>query len=156
MKRRSNNAARSQLTETERGWLNGEWHLGSEPRTPDEIMKSLALMGGIGSNELWASNGNPETHFWRPGLNLPITLSDLEHHEACWLEAGAPDKDKFGGESYFIWNFYGDAEKQKLWDEFGDKENFHWESCLRRPIPRGASIDAAMVAFTTIGPFNIE
>jgi hypothetical protein len=120
-------------------------------------MKALSLMSNaLGQCEaLWSAHGNQETHFWRPKMRLPITREELEHHEACWLESGEGNNDPCGGDSYFIWNFYSDDEKQKLWDDFGDKENFHWERVLRRPIPRGASIDAAMVAFTTIGPFNI-
>jgi len=61
----------------------------------------------------------------------------------------------YGGDSYFIWHFYSDIEKTKLWNEHGDKELYHWEPLLRRPIPKGASVDVAMVAFTTHGPFNI-
>lgn len=144
----------AEVSDTQRAWLNGEWLLGREPRTQDETMEALALLcDALGRNEaLWAAHGNPETHFWKPGLDQPITLSDLEHHEACWL---TPDNDNYGGESYFIHTHYSDDAKQKLWGDFGDKELYQWEPVLRRPIPIGASIDAAMVAFTTIGPFNI-
>jgi hypothetical protein len=144
-----------EVTDTQLRWLNGEWLLGSEPRTQDETMQALSLMSNaLGQCEaLWSAHGDEEKFFYRPGMRLPISMEDLEHNEACWL---TPDNDNFGGESYFIWKFYDDDEKQKLWDDFGDKELYHFESCLRRPIPRGASVDAAMVAFTTNGPFNIE
>jgi hypothetical protein len=118
-------------------------------------MQALSLLSNaLGQNEaLWAAHGKPETHFWRPGLDQPISMEDLEHHEACWL---TPDNDDYGGDSYFVHTFFSEAEKIALWRDFGDKELYHFESCLRRPIPRGASVDAAMVAFTTNGPFNIE
>jgi hypothetical protein len=143
------------VTPTQVRWLNGEWLLGSEPRSVDETMQAIALMGGIGSAELWSAHGNQETYFWRPKMYQPITREELEHHEACWLEAGAPDADDYGGNSYFIWEHYSEGEKKKLWDTHGQKELYHWEPVLRRPIPKGASVDAAMVAFTTMGPFNI-
>jgi hypothetical protein len=154
--KRSN--SRQVLTEIQLMWLNGTWLLGTANanRGPDETMQSLALMSGIGADALWEAHGNPETHFWRPGMRLPISMEDLNHHAACWLESGEGDNDPYGGDSYFIHTHYSEDEKQKLWGDFGDKENFHWERVLRRPIPIGASVDAAMVAFTTIGPFNIE
>jgi hypothetical protein len=145
------------VTPMQERWLSGEWLLGSEPRTPDETMEALSLMSnGLGKNSaLWSAHGDQEKFFWRPGMRLPISLSDLEHSEACWLEAGATDADNFGGDSPFIWQHYSEAEKVILWETWGDKEHFRWEPVLRRPIPRGASVDAAMVAFTTMGPFNI-
>jgi hypothetical protein len=144
------------VTPMQERWLNGERLLGSEPPTPSETMQALSLMSNaLGQCEaLWSAHGDSETHFWRPKMNQPISLSDLEHHEASWL---TPDNDNFGGDSYFIFTYYTEAEKQKLWDDFGDKENFHWEVCLRRPIPKGASVDSAIVAFagTGLSPFNI-
>jgi hypothetical protein len=84
----------------------------------------------------------------------PISLSDLEHHEACWLESA--DGDNYGGESYFIWRFYDDDEKQKLWDEHGQKTNYKWSPDLRRPIPIDADENDAINSFLTMGPFNIK
>jgi hypothetical protein len=155
MGKKKSSDKKSQLTPIQERWLEGEYLLDSTPRTQDETMQALSLLSNaLGQCEaLWLAHGNPETHFWRPKMNQPISMEDLEHHEACWL---TPDNDNFGGDSYFIWKHYSDDEKQKLWDDFGDKELYHFESCLRRPIPRGASVDAAMVAFTTNGPFNIE
>jgi hypothetical protein len=144
-----------ELTDVQSRWLNGEW-LPNHSWSPEQFFEYLALSRSDKGEALWLAHGNPDTHFWRRGLDLPITLSELEHHEACWLESGAPDSnDACGGESYFIWNYYSDEEKQTLWNEHGDIESFHWEICLRRPIPKGASIDAAMVEFTTIGPWTI-
>jgi hypothetical protein len=157
MKKRSNK--KSTLTGVQVKWLRGDWLLGSEPRTPEETMEAISLMSNArGQCEaLWAAHGDEDKFFWRKGLRQPISLSDLEHHEACWLESAEGDNDNFGGNSYFVHTYYNEAEKQKLWDDFGNKENFHWESCLRRPIPKGASVDAAMVAFagTGLSPFNI-
>jgi len=143
-----------EINHVQRSWLNGDWLLGDQ-LSPEEFFEYLALccsLLGKGAN-LWAAHGNPETHFWRPGLDQPITRDELRDHEARWL---TPDNDNYGGESYFIWNHYGEAEKIALWNEFGSKELYHWEPILRRPIPKGANVDAAMVAFGTIGPFNIE
>lgn len=137
------------LTETQARWLNGEWLLGTThaARSVEDTVSALALLAGIGAEALWQAHGNPVTHFWRSGMNQPISISDLEHHEACWIESGEGDNDPYGGDPFFVWNFYSDPAKQVLWDKFGDKDNFHWESVLRRPIPLGASVDAAMVAF---------
>jgi hypothetical protein len=146
------------ISPVEQAWLSGIWLLGDNPLTqnnPAGAMDALTLMSGIGAKALWKAHGNPETHFWRPGMDQPITREDLEHHEACWLDSGEGDNDPYGGDSYFVHTFFNEAEKQTLWNTHGDKEQFHWELVLRRPIPIGASVDAAMVAFTTTGPFNI-
>lgn len=119
-------------------------------------MEALALIANIGgkSEALWLAHGDEEKFFWRKGMrSSPITREELEDHEARWL---TPDNDPYGGESYFVHTYYSDNEKIALWRDFGDKENFQWEPVLRRPIPIGASIDSAMVAFTGIGPFNIK
>jgi hypothetical protein len=150
----------AEVTDTQRAWLRGDWLLGTEhaSRSVDDTMEALSLLSdGLCKNSaLWSAHGNPETHFWRPKMNQPISMEDLEHNEACWLESGEAGADLYGGDSYFVHMFFNEAEKIALWRDFGDKENFHWEPLLRRPIPKGASVDAAMVAFTTIGPFNIE
>jgi hypothetical protein len=147
-----------EVTDTQLRWLNGEWLLGSTPRTPEETMEALSLMSNVlGQCEaLWLAAGDPEKFFWRLGLDQPITRDELEQHKTDWLESGEGNNDPCGGDSFFVWKYFTDEEKAALWKDFGDTENFHWEVCLRRPIPRGASVDAAMVAFTTIGPFNIE
>jgi hypothetical protein len=156
--RKNKRRAAVNVTPIQERWLNGEWLLGSEPRTPHETMQALALMSGIGANALWEAHGNSETHFWKPGMNSPITCTpDLEHHEACWLESGEGDNDPYGGDSRFIFTYYTTDERKTLWAEFGDKDNFHWEPILRRPIPIGASVDSAIVQFAGNGltPFNI-
>jgi hypothetical protein len=155
MAKKKSSDKKSQLTPMQERWLEGEYLLDSEPRSVDETMQALSLLSNaLGQCEaLWLAHGNPETHFWRPKMNQPISMEDLEHHEACWL---TPDNDNYGGDSYFVHMFFSEAEKIALWRDFGDKEKFHWEPLLRRPIPIGASVDAAMVAFTTNGPFNIE
>jgi hypothetical protein len=140
-----------EVTPMQARWLNGEWLLGSEPRTQDETMSALALMAGIGAEDLWKAHGNEETHFWRKGMRSPISLTpDLEHHEASWLESGG-EGDKYGGDSLFIHTYYTNEEKQKLWDDFGDKENFKWTKELRRPIPAAADWNAAINTFAGSG-----
>jgi hypothetical protein len=144
--------SRADVTPTQAAWLNGEWLLGSAhaSRSANETMEALSLIANVGgkSEALFAAHGNPETHFWRPGMDQPISISDLEHHEACWLESGEGDNDPYGAESYFIWKFYSDEERIELWETHGQKELYHWEPVLRRPIPKGASVDAAMVMFS--------
>ena len=157
MKKRGN--SRQRLTPTQTAWLAGEWLLGSDNAgaSSEETMQALALIANIGgkSEALWQAHGDEEKFFWRKGLDQPITREELEDHEARWL---TPDNDEYGGESFFVHHYFTDAEKQTLWNDFGDKENFQWESILRRPIPIGASVDAAMVAFSGDGlkPFKIE
>jgi hypothetical protein len=157
MRKRSN--SKSGLNDTQRAWLNGEWLLGSAhaSRSVEDTMEALSLMSNaLGQCEaLWAAHGDQEKFFWRPKMKQPISMEDLEHHEACWLESAEGDGDRYGGDSYFVHTFFNEAEKIALWRDFGDKDLYHWELLLRRPIPIGASVDAAMVAFTTIGPFNI-
>jgi hypothetical protein len=139
------------VTHTQLRWLRGNWLLGSEPRSPEETMTALALMSGTGAAELWEAHGNPETHFWRKGMRSPISLTpDLEHHEACWLESGG-EGDEYGGDSFFVWKYFSDDEKQKLWDDCGDKENFKWTPELRRPIPANADWNAAINTFAGSG-----
>ena len=143
--------AKAQLTETQARWLTGEYLLGvaNAHRGVDKTMEALSLLSNTrGQCEaLWQAHGNEETHFWKPGLDQPITREDLEHHEACWLESGEGENDLFGGDSFFVHTFFNEAEKIALWRDFGDKEKFHWEKCLRRPIPISASVDAALVMF---------
>jgi hypothetical protein len=155
--RKNKRRASVNVTPIQERWLNGEWLLGSATRSVDETMEALSLMSGSGRGEaLWLAAGDPEKFFWRPGMDSPISVTpDLEHHEACWL---TPDNDEYGGESYFIFTYYTNEEKQTLWNTFGDKKLYHWESILRRPIPIGASVDSAIVQFAGSGliPFNIK
>jgi hypothetical protein len=148
MKRKSKNS-RAGVSDIQVAWLNGEWLLGNNPLTQDPAgtAQALALMSGIGSEALWSAHGDDSKFFWRPGLDQPITREDLERHEASWLESGEGDNDPYGGDSRFIFTYYTSDERQTLWNEFGNKELYHWEPILRRPIPAGASVDAAMVAF---------
>jgi hypothetical protein len=142
--RTNHRRAGANVTDLQLRWLNGEDILHSE-----NTMEALSLLcDALGKNsDLWEHHGDKENFFWRRPMDQPITREDLEHHEACWLESGEGDNDHYGGESFFIWKHFNDAGKIALWETFGDKENFHWESILRRPIPKGASVDAAMVAF---------
>jgi len=157
-KLRTNQKA-SNLTTTQTAWLAGEWLLSTkyESRSAEATMQALGLIANIAnkSEVLWQAHGDEEKFFWRRGLNQPITREELEDHESRWL---TPDNDEYGGESFFVHHYFTDAEKQTLWNEHGDKELYHWEICLRRPIPIGASVDAAMVAFSGDGlkPFKIE
>ena len=143
----------AEVTDVQLKWLNGEWLLGSEPRTQSENMEALALLcDALGKNSaLWSAHGNPETHFWRSGLDQPISMEDLEHHEACWLDSGEGDNDLYGGDSYFIHTYYTSDQRQKLWSEFGDKSLYHWTPELRRPIPIGADWNAAINTFAGSG-----
>jgi hypothetical protein len=148
------------LTPTQLRWMNGEWLLGVDSCvSAEETMQALGLIRNINgkSAALFENHGDPDKFFYRPGMDQPISLEDLEDHKARWLEAG-DGSDPYGGESFFVHHYFTDADKQTLWDDFGDKENFKWEPILRRPIPIGASIDAAMVAFSGDGlkPFKIE
>jgi hypothetical protein len=137
------------ISPVEQAWLSGIWLLGDNPltQTPAGTMEALALMSGIGAEALWLAHGDEDKFFWRNGLKQPITLDELRDHENDWLFSAEGVGDNFGGQSYFVHTFYADDEKQKLWDDFGDKELYKWELLLRRPIPIGASVDAAMVAF---------
>jgi hypothetical protein len=158
-KKKSSNQKASNLTPTQLRWLNGEWLLGvaDAGASSSETMQALSLIANIGgkSEALWLAHGDESKFFWRKGLNQPITREELEDHKSRWL---TPDNDEYGGESFFIHHYYSDTEKQTLWNEHGDKELYHFECCLRRPIPIGASVDAAMVAFSGDGlkPFKIE
>src|ERR1700730_3202896 len=90
-----------EVTDTQLRWLNGEWLLGSTPRTPEETMEALSLMSNVlGQCEaLWLAAGDPEKFFWRRGLDQPITRDELRDHENDWLFSAEGDGDNFGGES---------------------------------------------------------
>jgi len=144
------------ITSIETAWLAGEWLLGSEPYSTVDTMSALALMSGVGSAELWEAHGDDSKMFWRPGMDQPITREDLEHHEACWLEAGEAGADLYGGESRFVHTYYTSKERQALWDTFGDKALYKWNADLRRPIPISADENNAINSFLGNGPFDIE
>jgi hypothetical protein len=152
----------AEINDTQRAWLNGEWLLGSAhaSRSVEDTMKALCLIANVGgkSEALWQAHGDDSKMFWRPGMRLPITLEDLENHEACWLESGEGDNDLFGGDSYFIHTFYTSDERQKLWADFGDKALYKWTPELRRPIPINADWNAAINTFAGTGltPFVFE
>src|SRR6266851_3742344 len=145
MKRRSNSArAGANVTDMQSAWLKGEDIMNS-----DNVMEALALLRDVfGTNTaLFENHGASEKFFWRRPMDQPITREELRDHENDWLFSAEGDGDNFGGESYFIFTYYTSEERQKLWDEAGQKKLYHWEPVLRRPIPRGASVDTAMVAF---------
>lgn len=142
---------KAQLTETQARWLTGEYLLGvaNAHRGVDEAMEALSLLSNsLGQCEaLWQAHGDEGTHFWKPGLDQPITRDKLRDHENDWLFSAEGDDDEYGGESFFIWKFYDDEQKAALWAEHPEPALYHWEPVLRRPIPKGASVDAAMVMF---------
>jgi len=149
--KKSSNKKASNLTTTQIRWLNGEYLLADAGASSSETMQALSLIANIGgkAETLWLAHGDPDKFFWKKGMrSSPITREELEDHEARWL---TPDNDEYGRDSFFVHHYYDDNEKTALWRDFGDKEQYHWETCLRRPIPIGASVDAAMVAFSGDG-----
>jgi hypothetical protein len=121
MKKRSNN--RQGLSSDARLWLDGK-PCGFFEFKPDDELQAL-----------WDANGDESKMFWRRGVSLPITLDDLESREDAWL--GSALNDEYGMNSFFIYRFYDDDEKKKLFESRGDHESYYYRKGLRRPQPIG-------------------
>ena len=81
---------------------------------------------------IWLEHGDDSKMFWRCGVGLPITLEHLEGFEDAWLASG--DSDEYGGASFFIYKYYSNDEKRKLWDSRGDKSLYRWQPGMRKPM----------------------
>ena len=118
MKKRSN--SRQGLSSDARAWLDGK-PCGFFKFRDDEFLA-----------DLWKAHGDDTKMFWRSGVGLPITLEHLEGFEDAWLASG--DSDEYGGASFFIYNYYSNDEKRKLWDSRGDKSLYRWQPEMRKPM----------------------
>ena len=96
-------------------------------------------------------HGDDSKMFWRRGVGLPITLEHLEGFEDAWLTSG--DNDEYGGNSFFVYRYYSDDEKRKLWAERGDKSLYRWLPGMRKPeADRFAKL--AKQSRCTLGPLS--
>jgi hypothetical protein len=114
-----NKKRRDALTANAQSWLRGEPCGFYQFKHDDEL------------EAVWREYGDGDSMFWRRDMGLPITLEDLESREESWLASG--EGDKYGGESYFIYRYFSDEEKQTLWNERGDKTRFQWVPGMRKP-----------------------
>ena len=131
--RRRADKRRGELTGDARAWLDG---------------KPCGFFRFKHNNELetlWLEHGDTNSMFWRRGVGLPITLEHLEGFEDLWLNAGK--NDEYGGNSFFVYRYYSNDEKQTLWDARGDKSLYRWQPGMRKPErfdnQRGESVLAA-------------
>jgi hypothetical protein len=118
MKKRSNRT--SGLSADEQAWLRGEKVGGFFEFNNDGDLDAL-----------FYEHGDSKTMFWRSDMFRPITLDDLKAEEDGWLNSG--ESDKYGFNSYFVFKYYSDAEKQTLWNKRGNKKQFRWNPGMRKP-----------------------
>jgi len=115
------NKRRAAISDNEIAWLRGEKSGFFRFKHKDEL------------EALWESCGDDSKMFYRRGMACPITLEKLEGFEDEWLNSGDGDADKYGGASFFIDQYFNDAEKQALWAKRGDKNLYRWSQGMRRP-----------------------
>ena len=82
---------------------------------------------------VWLEYGDDSKMFWRRDVSIPITLESLKRRENAWLGTGPGSE--YGGEAFFVFKHYTDAEQQALWDTRGDKDLFRWSPGMYRPLP---------------------
>lgn len=111
---------RQALDSEAQAWLRGEKSSGFfEFKHADDLQA------------VWLEYGDDSKMFWRRDMSCPITLEDLEERENAWLGTGKGSE--YGGESFFVYKYYSDEEKQALWSERGDKDSFRWQRGMYRP-----------------------
>jgi hypothetical protein len=76
---------------------------------------------------VWNEYGDDDSMFWR------ISLEKLEAFEDAWLESG--EDDEYGFNSFFVYKYYSDDEKRKLWTDRGNKSLYRWSLGMRKPEP---------------------
>lgn len=116
-----NNKRRAALDSDAQAWLRGEKCGFFQFKHDDEL------------EPIWLEYGDDSKMFWRRDMGLPITLESLEKRENAWLGLS-----EYGGEAFFVFKHYTDAERQALWAERGDTESMYWQPEMFKPLPLAA------------------